>query len=288
MNKGKGTRVTTVPSQVPNRPGMTWAKSSDGYIEVPKMSASFRGGMPPLALPTDEFQDLLWQPLYDTVHLESGLPVRDELRFFHVPVGQEARFGNNNTRTYQKPECDTNLSDSRRLPKGKDMIVVGIAVDVNLVDGHTHALVSSSIGSYPEALGGPAGTNNFPAIASPTRLMHLIQNTMTIKNNFGVDKTYEQGKIKHFPSPYGVSGFAGGNVQPTDLSGDGLSSTTTQATREVVVQNGFGYFQQLATLRYLRAGESFDAIIKPSVPFVPNMHFQIEVTYLGYLLRQVQ
>jgi len=281
--------VTNTPSRVPLAPGNTWAKMSDGsWIQVPTMQAAFRGGMPQLSVPMDEMVDFLWQPLYDTVHLEMGVPVREELNFFHVPVGQEARFGNNNTRTYQKPKCDTNLTDSRRLPKGKDMLIVGICVDVNLVDGHTHALVSSSIGSHAEALGGPAGTNNFPAISSPTRLMQAIQNTMVVENNFGADKTYETGKVKHFPSPFGSSGFAGGNVQPADLTGDGLSATTTNATREVIVQNGFGSYQPLATMRYLRAGESFDTIIKPCVPFVPNMHFQVEVTYLGYLRRQVQ
>lgn len=277
-----------------NKEKTVYARNADGQLipmRVPGFQAAYQGQMPRLAMPFDQYSDYVTFILFDTLRFQAGFPISTrDLTLFAVPTGQQASVANNSSTRYTKLKIDTNLQHPHQLPAGKDMIITSIQVDVLSVAGIGTVAGTNENVTHDIELGGPSGgATNLPRVTSVTQLIKHIQDTMWLSNSFGSDKAYEEGLIKFFPTEFGVNGFAGGAAQPPDaVNNAGLGAASTNLLYEAAVQNGYGRPRALATPRYIKAGEHFESVIQPNVPFVPNKDFQLRVLFAGYLRRQVQ
>ena len=87
------------------------------------------------------------------------------------------------------------------------------------------------------------------------------------------DKNYETGLLKHFPSAYGMSGFAGFGVS---------------TGYEAAVNNGFGRAWRLPVEREIPPLTRFGVDVKFEYALVPTRAFVLRVLLEGIMWRPVQ
>jgi len=213
------------------------------------------------------FKDALGLRLYDRARFKSGQPIPTQpILFFTVPLGQEAQVVNNPSEKYLKTLIDTNLESAGQLSKGREFIVHSVQAEV-VVTGATDTAYGSS-GPSTELPTDPTAAN----AVSATNLQNAILRSAYLKFIVG-EKEYETGLLIHFPSPYGISGFAGGG------------STNNF---ESVANNGFGRPYRLPVPRHIDGLRSFRVEVAFLNGFTPTRNFSIVVTLEGLLLRPVQ
>jgi hypothetical protein len=197
-----------------------------------------------------------------------------------VPLGQQQAIANDPTTRYTKQLADTNLrSAGSQLPRGQIFQVASLQVEV-LVPNAIFAANSSgdNAGLTSSELAVSATVAGTASYASA--IVHDIIHNATVAFKVG-DKTYEEGLLVHFPSPYGISGYASATYPGTAVAG--------QVTAiEGVANNGFGGAYQFPMLRTIDAGRQFAVELRFYDTWTPARNFQIRCTLEGLLYRSVQ
>lgn len=207
--------------------------------------------------------------LYDQFRFQSGTAVSQApFRFFITPQGQQ-QAGQNFTTQYFKTLIDTNLEQAGAVPKGRYFEVHSIQCRI-LMLGAT----DTTVGSSGIATQIPTNAAGAATISATNEIVEVLEGGFM---TFVVDsKNYEQGKLIHFPTPYGVSGFAGGGIP-------GTSNTDVVA----VANNGFGRPYRLPVPRKLDGLRQFYVEAVFPYAFTPNRNFRMEIALEGVLLRSV-
>lgn len=213
------------------------------------------------------FKDALGLRLYDTARFKAGTAIPTQpLLFFTVPLGQEAQVVNAPAEKYIKTLIDTNLESAGQLSKGREFIVHSVQAEV-VVSGATDTTYGTT-GPGTELPTDPTAAQ----AVSATNLQNAILRSAYLKFIVG-EKEYEVGKLIHFPSPYGISGFAGGG-----------SATNFES----IANNGFGRPYRLPVPRHIDGLRNFRVEVAFLNPLTPTRNFSLVVTLEGLLLRPVQ
>src|SRR5262249_23314491 len=150
-----------------------------------------------------------------------------EFFFFQIPLGGQ-QAGLNFATQYAKTLQDTNIKAAGQIQKGRLFRISSMQIRV-LETGATDTTYGSS-GAGTELPTNPAGAAVVSAVNEEKAILEAGFCTFKVD-----DRDFEQGKFIHFPSPYGISGFAGSGAP-------GGSGAGTDAI--AVANNGFGRFYQ--------------------------------------------
>lgn len=216
-------------------------------------------------------KDALGYRLYDTVRVQAGNAITtNPFLFFQIPQGNLTG-GLNFTTQYAKGVIDTNMEVGSFLSKGRLFEVSSIQCRVN-VTGAT----DTTYGSSGAATQMPTNALGAAVVSAANEEKEIVE-AMSMK--FVIDnRDFEEGKLIHFPSNYGFSGFAGSGAP-------GGSGAGTDAI--AIVNNGFGRSYRLPTPRIIDGLRRFTVVMTPGYSFTPNRNFNIEVTLEGLLWRPV-
>lgn len=211
-------------------------------------------------------KDTLGYRLYDTYRVKAGTAVSlSQFLFFQVPQGQQ-QAGQNFATQYSKTLIDTNMESAGQLQKGRFFVVTSIQCRV-ITTGATDTTYGSS-GPGTEMPTDPTGAASVGAANLEKAILEAGFMTFKIDN-----REYEQGKMIHFPSPYGISGFAGAGVSTTDAV--------------AIANNGFGRPYRLPIERRIDGLRNFNVAAQFAYAFTPQRNFNIEVCLEGTLYRSV-
>lgn len=211
-------------------------------------------------------KDTLGYRLYDTYRVKAGTAVSlSQFLFFQVPQGQQ-QAGQNFATQYSKTLIDTNMESAGQLQKGRFFVVTSIQCRV-IMTGATDTTYGSS-GPGTEMPTDPTGAASVGAANLEKAILEAGFMTFKIDN-----REYEQGKMIHFPSPYGISGFAGAGVSTTDAV--------------AIANNGFGRPYRLPIERRIDGLRNFNVAAQFAYAFTPQRNFNIEVCLEGTLYRSV-
>lgn len=215
------------------------------------------------AMPKDAFGTRL----YDTVRLKAGAAVPTQATsLFQIPLGQNTSVLNAASEVYPKSFVDTNLTTAGMLPQGYAFYVRSI-----------QAIVVASAATdttYPTSGPGtelPSDPTAAAAVAS-ANLINAITAEAYLRTYVG-SKEYEQGLLRHFPTRYGLSGFAGFGVS-TNFEG--------------VTNNGFGREWPMPIEREIPPLTSFRIDLQFIQTLTITRNCQIQVCLEGIMLRPVQ
>lgn len=212
--------------------------------------------------------DSLDYVLYDTQRVKAGtaLPTA-EFRFFTIGLGGQ-QAGLNFATQYEKTKIDTNLDQQAVLPRGWFFRVFSIQCRI-IFTGATDTTYGAS------GPGTEMPTNPAPAaiISAPNEEKAILEGGY---QSFHVgDKDYEEGKFIHFPSEFGISGFAGGGRDD-------------EVDNCAIANNGFGHARQLRVPRDIGELRNFRINAFFAYAITPNRNFNIEMALRGRLWRNVQ
>lgn len=209
--------------------------------------------------------------LYDTWRFVAGTAVSTaEFLFFQTPVGG-TQTGQNFSTTYTKTLIDTNMPAQGQIPKGRFFRIRSMHVRV-LMTGAT----DTTYGSSGIATQMPTNALGAAVVSAVNEEKEILEGGFV---TFRVDdRSFEQGKLIHFPTPYGLSGFAGSGAP----GGSGAGTDAIAA-----VNNGFGRPYVFPVLRNLDGLRLFSVAMQFPYPFTPNRNFNLEVTLEGLLYRPV-
>lgn len=215
------------------------------------------------AIPKDAFGTRL----YDTVRLKAGAAVpNNAVSLFQIPLGQNTAVINAATEVYPKSFVDTNLTTAGMLPAGYAMYVRSIQAIVLATAGTDTTYPTSGPGtelpSDPTAAAAVAAANLINAITAECYLRTYVGS-----------KEYEQGLLRHFPSAYGLSGFAGFGVS-TNFEG--------------VTNNGFGRAWNMPIEREIPPLTNFRIDLQFIQSLTITRNCQIQLCLEGILMRPVQ
>jgi hypothetical protein len=185
--------------------------------------------------------------------------------FFQTPQGQQ-QAGQNFATQYTKTLIDTNMETAGQLPKGQYFDVSSIQCRV-ITTGATDTTYGSS-GPGTEMPTDPTGAASVGAANLEKAIVEAGFMTFKIEN-----REYEQGKLIHFPSPYGFTGFAGAGVSTTDAV--------------AIVNNGFGRPFRLDPHRHIDGLRNFNVTMQFAYAFTPQRNFNVEVCLEGVLYRDI-
>jgi hypothetical protein len=235
-------------------------------------------GMPALTLDAYRFnrdgkrmvaKDAFGYRLYDTWRVKAGtvLPT-SQFQFFQIPLGGQ-QSGLNFTAQYPKTLQDTNIKAAGQIQKGRLFRIMSMQIRI-IETGATDTTYGSS-GAGTELPTNPAGAAAVSVVNEQKAVLEAGFCTFEID-----DRDYEQGKFIHFPSPYGISGFAGGGIP-------GTSNTDAVA----VANNGFGRLYQFPVIRNIDGLRQFTVNFQFAYGITPNRNFNIECCLEGLLYRSV-
>jgi hypothetical protein len=211
--------------------------------------------------------------IYDTLRYKPGAAVpTNTQRLFTSGVGQSVSVVNAAAETYQKDFFDTNMQDGNRLPRGQFFVVDSIQAIVTIT-GETDT-------TYPTSGAGtelPTDTTGAAAITGSNLIRALLGQTYI---QFWVgEKSYEEGPLFHFPSDFGLSGFAGSG---------GSANTTAITNTETVINNGFGRARQLVMQRLIPELVNFRVDLRHLQALTISRQLVIQILLRGVLYRPVQ
>lgn len=215
------------------------------------------------------FKDAYGYRLYDTYRVVAGtvLPTNPFI-FFSIPLGSQ-QTGLNFATSYAKSLIDTNLQQAGQIQKGRFFQVE--SMQVRVIDTGAISTAFGSSGPGTQLVTSPAGAATVSGAQEEKTILESLIVTYQQDN-----RDYEQGKAIHFPSPYGMSGFAGGGIP-------GTANTDAVA----VINNGFGRFYRFPVLRNIDGLRQFAVQAQFGYPWTPVNNFNIEVTLEGLLWRPV-
>lgn len=207
--------------------------------------------------------------LYDTWRVVAGtvLPT-NPFQFFATPQGQQ-QSGLNFATQYAKSLIDTNLQQAGQIQKGRYFQVE--SMQVRVIDTGAISTAFGSSGPGTQLVTSPAGAATVSGSQEEKTILESLVVTYQQDN-----RDYEQGKAIHFPSPYGMSGFAGGGIP-------GTSNTDAFA----VINNGFGRFYRFPVLRNIDGLRQFGVQAQFGYAWTPVNNFNIELCLEGLLWRPV-
>jgi hypothetical protein len=214
-------------------------------------------------------KDALGYRLYDTFRAVAGTAMPTNVfNFFQIPQGAQTG-GFNFTTQYSKTLIDTNIGTNGQIPKGRFFQIHSVQCRV-LMTGATDTTYGSS-GIATQMPTNAAGAAAISAVNEEKEILEAGFLTFVVD-----DRSFEQGKLIHFPSPYGISGFAGGGIP-------GTSNTDAVA----IANNGFGRPYRLPVIRNLDGLRQFRVDVQFAYAFTPNRNFNLEVCLEGLLYRPV-
>jgi hypothetical protein len=233
------------------------------------------GGAPTLTM--DEYvapngqriKDAYGYRLYDTFRIKAGtaLPTNTFL-FFQVALGGQVA-GLNFTTQYAKTKIDTNLQSSGQIQKGRLFVIH--SMQIRLIESGATDTTYGSSGAGTELPTAPAGAAAVSLVNEEKALLEGGFCTFQVDN-----RDYEEGKFIHFPSPYGISGFAGGGIP-------GTSNTDAVA----VANNGFGRPYRFPIPRYIDGLRQFQVAAQFAYAITPTRNSNLECCLEGFLYRSV-
>jgi hypothetical protein len=217
------------------------------------------------------YKDAYGYRLYDTYRVVAGtvLPTAPFL-FFSIPQGN-MQAGLNFATQYQKSLIDTNLQQAGQIQKGRFFQVE--SMQVRVIDTGAISTAFGSSGPGTQLVTSPAGAAPVSGAQEEKTILESLIVTYQQDN-----RDYEQGKALHFPSPYGMSGFAGAGLP-------GGSGAGTDAFS--VINNGFGRFYRFPVLRNIDGLRQFNVQAQFGYAWTPVNNFNIEVCLEGLLWRPV-
>src|SRR3990172_8938018 len=219
---------------------------------------------------------------YDTKYSVAGtaFPTTDVV-FFFVSQAQTGAVFNSTAVTYTKTPADTNMVQSSQLERGQLLIVESIQANVvtpgnfdltNQVSGNT---------TLPLTLPTSAVVTNATAGVIASNLERAILRNATCKLKIGTN-FFESGPLMHFPSEFGMSGFA-----TSAFSGTATAAVVTVPT-DGVVNNGFGQPRYLRFPRIIEAGQNFAIIMNFAYGgLIPSRNCDVQFILRGLLFRDV-
>jgi hypothetical protein len=217
------------------------------------------------------FKDAYGYRLYDTVRVKGGVAIpTSPFNFFTIPNGQQTA-GLNFAATYIKSDIDTNGEAAGQIPKGQ------------FFDIHSMQIRIIETGAKDTSYGSSGAGTELPTDATPLSAVSASnESKMILEASFYTfhvgNKDYESGKGLHFPSPYGISGFAGGPIQGESDNVDVVAITN----------NGFGRPYRFPVQRSLDGLRQFKVVGSFAYPITPVANFNIECCLEGILYRDVQ
>jgi len=217
------------------------------------------------------YKDAYGYRLYDTYRVVAGtvLPTNPFI-FFSIPLGSQQNGLNFNT-PYTKSLIDTNLQQAGQIQKGRFFQVE--SMQVRVIDTGAISTAFGASGPGTQLVTSPAAAATVSGAQEEKTILESLIVTYQQDN-----RDYEQGKALHFPSPYGMSGFAGAGV-------GGGSAAVTDAF--AVVNNGFGRFYRFPVLRNIDGLRQFGVVAQFGYAWTPINNFNIEVCLEGLLWRPV-
>lgn len=222
------------------------------------VAKKLKGGLP---------KDAFGTRLYDTIRLKAGAAVPvTAVSLFQIPLGQNTAVVNAPTEVYPKSFVDTNLTTAGLLPAGYAFYVRSI-----------QAILSASAATDTTYASSGAGTElptdpTAAAAVAAANLISAVTKECYLRTYVGT-KEYEQGLLLHFPTKYGLSGFAGFGVS-TNFEG--------------VTNNGFGREWELPIEREIPPLTNFRIDLQFIQTLTITRNITIQVALEGILLRPVQ
>ncbi len=245
-----------------------------GGINVPGKQATFQGGYPVAAVPTNQMQDVRRRQLFDTARFKAGIAMpSNTIELFQVPVGQTTAVANDPTAQYQKRRFDCSQNGPNVIKSGYAFRILSIQAQVLTLGNLPATTGTGNNVTLDIQPGGPIGTTAAGAITQSPRLLQAILNTITLETEFVTEKRSEEGLLLFFPTSYGVSGSAGNGSSTID---------------NTFVQNGFGREEELVFPRDLRSLDNVNVRLYCDVPFIATEDFQIRIILDGIEFRPVQ
>jgi hypothetical protein len=233
------------------------------------------GGAPSLTMagvkgPNGEtYKDAYGFRLYDTFRIKAGTAIpTSEFYFFQIPIGNQTS-GLNFAAQYAKTKIDTNMQSNGQIQKGRLFVVH--SMQFRLIESGATDTTYGSSGAGTEMPTAPAGAAAVSAVNEEKALLEGGFGTFVVDN-----RDFEEGKFIHFPSPYGISGFAGGGIP-------GTSNTDAVA----VANNGFGRPYRFPIPRYLDGLRQFQVKSQFAYPITPTRNSNLECCLEGFLYRDV-
>lgn len=215
------------------------------------------------------YKDAYGERLYDTFRVVAGtvLPTQ-KFRFFQTPIGQQ-QAGLNFATQYAKSEIDTNMQQAGQIQKGRYFEI--ISMQIRVIDTGAISTAFGASGPGTNLTTSPAGAATVSGAQEEKTILESLVVEFELDN-----RTYERGKALHFPSPYGISGFAGGGIP-------GTANTDAFA----VLNNGFGRFYQFPVIRALDGLRGFSVNGFFGYPWTPINNFNVECVLEGLMYRSV-
>ncbi len=215
------------------------------------------------------FKDAYGYRLYDTWRIKAGtaLPT-NQFFFFQIPLGS-TQPGLNFATTYSKTKIDTNMQSNGQIQKGRLFVIH--SMQIRLIESGATDTTYGSSGAGTEMPTAPAGAAAVSAVNEEKALLEGGFATFQVDN-----RDYEEGKFIHFPSPYGISGFAGGGIP-------GTSNTDAVA----VANNGFGRPYRFPLPRYIDGLRQFQVAFQFAYAITPTRNSNLECCLEGFLYRDV-
>ncbi len=240
-----------------------------------KMTGPGPQGSPVLTMngiksPTGAFyKDAFGYRLYDTFRIKAGTALNTStFLFFQIPIGQQ-QAGLNFTTQYAKTLIDTNMQSAGQIQKGRLFVIH--SMQIRLIESGATDTTYGSSGAGTEMPTAPAGAAAVSLVNEEKALLEGGFATFQVDN-----RDFEQGKFIHFPSSYGISGFAGGGIP-------GTSNTDAVA----VANNGFGRPYRFPIPRYIDGLRQFQVQAQFAYAITPTRNSNLECCLEGMLYRDI-
>lgn len=215
----------------------------------------FQGKVDPGMMLTNNFTDYICHRRY----IAGGANLaKGEYRFFHLGVGEQDVFINNNTLNYETQPCDTNLEGKGgQLIKGLNFWIASIEFAVILTN---HAATtpfagdnSTTLNPLPDAAAEQAADN----------LLIMLRENTTFSLFEDRSRKYEEGSLDCFPAAGGQFGYTG--------TGDGIA------------QNGGLSNRPLATVRNLEELQNFYGLwsVWRAIAIPAGLTFSVQAKLVG-------
>jgi hypothetical protein len=205
--------------------------------------------------------------LYDRKRFKAGAAVpTTPTRFFAIGLGQSDFVVNATTEQYSKSKVDTNMVAGGQLTAGQFFVCQSIQAVVTVTAATDTTYPTSGAGTEL-----PTNTVAAAAIAA-SNLTNAILNQAHCTFVCG-SKEYESGLLIHFPSRYGISGYAGFGVS-TNFEG--------------AVNNGFGAPYELPIEREIPPLVNFGVDVQFVQALTIDRQFTITMVLEGIIYRPVQ
>lgn len=218
--------------------------------------------------------------LYDTKYFKAGTALSGTpITFFATQQGQLDQLINDTTVQFTKQKFMTNLLMPSQLERGQTFRVTSVQAFCSVPGNFDLTVQASGNTILPLTLPTEAVTTAATAgvIATNLEMALLTMGYLSLKIGSG---TYEEGPLLHFPSQFGISGYAGAAFTGTAQAG-------IIVPNEAIANNGFGRARELSQSRTIVNGQRFGVNVEFPIGFTPSRNGQIQICLAGVLERDV-